>query len=314
MCFPAAARAEECQPAPGSIDSVSDLAPQLVPTLGIDTRDWVFGDPAGRPIVLVHGFRGDHHGLQGIAEALATAVPGLAIHVPDLPGFGQTPAIPGRAHELSTFGEWLLAFTRVVAPDGGMILGHSFGSLVVSSGLSQGVRSDRTILINPISAPALEGPQAFLTQLAILYYRAAAALPERAAKSLLGSKLIVRGMSEVMAKTGDRELRSWIHDQHHRYFSEFADSRSLLDAFKASVSHTVAEFADAYAMPTLLVVGERDDITPLPKQLDLQRLLSDAELMILPGTGHLVHYEAVDDSVARIARFVAPALAGESRA
>ena len=37
-------------------------------------------------------------------------------------------------------------------------------------------------------------------------------------------------------------------------------------------------------------------------------MLADAELLILPGTGHLVHYEAVDDAVARIAQFVAPAL------
>lgn len=298
--------ADECQGAGGSIVSVPEHPPTLVPKLGIDTRDWVYGDPAGTPIVLVHGFRGDHHGLQGIAQALAAVEPTLAIHVPDLPGFGQTPAIPGRAHELALFGEWLVAFTEAVAPDGGMILGHSFGSLVVSSALSQGARSARTILINPISAPALEGPQAFLTQLAILYYRAADALPERAAKSLLGNKLIVRGMSEVMAKTRDRELRAWIHDQHHQYFSEFADSRSLLDAFKASVSHTVAEHAAAYDMPTLLITGERDDITPLAKQLDLQRLLDDAELLILPGTGHLVHYEAVADTVARISQFVRP--------
>lgn len=277
-----------------------------MPTLGTDTRDWVFGDPAGQPAVLVHGFRGDHHGLQGIAEALAEALPTLAIHVPDLPGFGLTPAIPGREHDLDLFGEWLVAFTEQVAPGGGMILGHSFGSLVVSSGLAQGARSTRTVLINPISAPALEGPQALLTQLAIAYYRVAAALPERGARAVLGNPLIVRVMSEVMAKTRDRELRGWIHDQHDRYFSVFADSVSLLAAFRASVSHTVAEFAAAYDMPTLLIAGERDDITPLAKQLDLTRLLPDAELLILPGTGHLVHYEAVGDTVARIASFVDP--------
>ena len=293
---------------PGSIVSVPDHVPTLIPTLGIDTRDWVYGDPAGRPIVLVHGFRGDHHGLEGIAEALAAAQPSLAIHVPDLPGFGSTPAISGRAHDLETFGQWLVAFTENVAPDGALILGHSFGSLVVSSALHQGARATRAILINPISAPALEGPEAFLTRLAILYYRTANALPERAARSLLGNPLIVRGMSEVMAKTHDRELRAWIHDQHRRYFSRFADSRSLLDAFRASVSHTVAEFAADYDMPTLVIAGDRDDITPLARQLDLTRLLGEPELMILPGVGHLVHYEAVADTVSRIGEFLAPAL------
>ena len=290
--------------------------PHLIPTLGVDTRDWIFGDPAGQPVILVHGFRGDHHGLQGIAEGLAALAQQFAFHVPDLPGFGETPALPGRTHDLATFGDWLVAFSQEVAPAGAIILGHSFGSLVVSSALARGADSARTILINPISSPALEGPQAALTQLAIAYYRAASALPERAAKSLLGNKLIVRGMSEVMAKTRDRELRAWIHNQHDMYFSSFSDSRTLLEAFRASVSHTVSEHAEAYAMPTLIIAGEKDDITPLSKQLDLQRMIPGAELLILPGTGHLVHYEAVADTVARIAQFLqaAPATAPETTA
>ena len=278
--------------------------PELVSALGADTHDWVYGDPNGKPVVLVHGFRGDHHGLEGIAEALVAEMPELAVHVPDLPGFGESPAIPDRTHDIELYGEWLRAFADAVAPEGGPILGHSFGSLVVSSALAQGARSTRTILINPISAPALEGPQAALTQLAILYYRAADALPERGARALLGNPLVVRVMSEVMAKTRDRELRAWIHDQHDRYFSRFSDSSTLLDAFRASVSHTVPEFAGAYRMPTLLIAGERDDITPLAKQLDLQRLIPDAKLRIIPGTGHLVHYEAVGDAVAEITGFL----------
>ncbi|MGO3146841.1 MAG: alpha/beta fold hydrolase [Leucobacter sp.] len=289
---------------------------QLIPALGADTHTWVYGDPAGVPMALIHGFRGDHHGLEGVAKALAMKLPELAIYVPDLPGFGDSPVIPRRTHDIELYGEWLREFTRAVAPGGGIILGHSFGSLVVSSALSQGAVSHRTILINPISAPALNGPQGVLTQAAVLYYRAADALPERAARSLLGNPIIVRGMSEVMAKTGDRELRGWIHGQHNEYFSRFADSKTLLDAFRASVSHTVAEFADAFTMPTLLIAGEKDDITPLPKQLDLQRMLSQAQLQIFPGTGHLVHYEAVPETVAAIATFLhgTDAHAGEPRA
>lgn len=275
-----------------------------VPTLGIETRTWQYGAPEGPTLILVHGFRGDHHGLQGIAESLAVTAPELRVLVPDLPGFGQTPAIPGREHDIALFGEWLRAFAPAAAPAGSAILGHSFGSLVVGSALAGGLAPERTILINPISAPALEGPQAVLTQLAIGYYRAADLLPERAARGLLGNPVIVRVMSEVMAKTRDPELRSWIHGQHASYFSSFSDPSTLLQAFRASVSHTVTEFAPAFTMPTLLIAGDRDDITPLTKQLELQRRIPGAGLRIIPGTGHLVHYEAVDDAVAEIASFL----------
>lgn len=284
---------------------VTDAPPDLlIPTLGVDTRAWHYGDPDAAPLILVHGFRGDHHGLDEIARELVARVPEIRTIVPDLPGFGATPAIPGREHDLALYGEWLRAFAADAAPGGHAILGHSFGSLVVAGALAGGLPSRRIILINPISSPALEGPQGLLTQLAIAYYRAAAALPERPARALLGHPLIVRAMSEVMAKTGDRELRSWIHGQHSTYFSRFADTATLLQAFRASVSHTVAEYAARFDRPTLLIAGDRDDITPLSEQLALRNRIPGSRLAIVPGVGHLVHYEAVDHSVAEIVAFL----------
>lgn len=286
-------------------------APLLIPTLGIKTHAWQYGnDPAAEgetavaTLILVHGFRGDHHGLDAIARSIAEALPGVRTVVPDLPGFGETPAIPNREHNIELYGEWLRAFATEVAPEGFAILGHSFGSLVVTAAIAGGLDASRIVLINPISAPALEGPQAALTKLAIGYYRAADLLPERAARRLLGNPLIVRVMSEVMAKTGDPELREWIHGQHASYFSTFSDPSTLLQAFRASVSHTVIERASAFTRPTLLIAGERDDITQLPKQLELKHRIPGSQLRIIPGTGHLVHYEAVSDAVAFISAFL----------
>lgn len=278
--------------------------PISVPTLGVDTHAWQYGDASGAALILVHGFRGDHHGLDGIAREIARVLPSVRTIVADLPGFGETPAIPGREHNLELYGEWLRAFATAVAPDGHAILGHSFGSLVVSASIAGGLDARRIVLINPISAPALEGPQALLTQMAIGYYRAAELLPARAAQQLLGNPAIVRGMSEVMAKTRDPELRRWIHGQHARYFSTFSDPSTLLQAFRASVSHTVIEHASHFAQPTLLIAGEQDDITELPKQLELRHRIPGARLRIIPGTGHLVHYEAVSDAVGYIVEFL----------
>ncbi len=275
-----------------------------VETLGMRTRAWQFGDAEGAPLVLVHGFRGDHHGLEGVARAVAERLPGVRAIVPDLPGFGATPPVPGREHDLDLYGEWLRALVAGLAPGGHAILGHSFGSLVVANAIAGGLAPGRAILVNPISSPALEGPQGALTKLAIGYYRAADLLPERPARALLGHPAIVRTMSEVMAKTSDRELRRWIHGQHRDYFSEFSDTATLLQAFRASVSHTVTEYAPAFDMPALIIAGERDDIAPLPAQLALHRRIPGSRFRVLPGVGHLVHYETVEDAAEEIAGFL----------
>lgn len=281
-----------------------------VETLGIRTRAWQYGDSGGVPLVLVHGFRGDHHGLEGIARAVTEALPGVRAIVPDLPGFGATPPLPGREHDLDRYGEWLRAFVAGVTGRDGIvaqgyaILGHSFGSLVVANAISAGLEPRLTVLVNPISAPALEGPQAVLTKLAIGYYRAAGALPEGLGRALLGHPVIVRTMSSVMAKTRDPQLRRWIHGQHRDYFSDFSDTATLLQAFRASVSHTVMEYAPALEMPTLIVAGERDDIAPLPAQLALHRRVPGSRFRALPGVGHLVHYETVTEAAEEIAAFL----------
>ena len=275
-----------------------------IPTLGIDTKAWQYGDPDGSAMILVHGFRGDHHGLEGLARAIARRVPGIRTIVPDLPGFGATPAIPGRVHDLNLYGEWLRQFVGRASCGHYAILGHSFGSLVVANSIAGGLAPSNVTLVNPISAPALEGPQGLMTLLATWYYRAADALSERPARALLGHPVIVRVMSEFMAKTRDRELRAWIHGQHDAHFSKFSDTGTLLQAFRASVSHTVPEYAAAITQPTLLIAGDRDDITPLSEQLLLRNRLLDARLRIVPGVGHLVHYEAVDHAAAEIRAFL----------
>ncbi|WP_449283506.1 alpha/beta fold hydrolase [Leucobacter sp.] len=292
---------------PAAVPPPASPSAIAVPTLGTETRAWQYGDPDGSALILVHGFRGDHHGLEGLARGLAETLPGTRMIVPDLPGFGATPAIPGREHDIELYGEWLRAFAAEAAPGGFAVLGHSFGSLVVGAAIAGGLEPSRLILVNPISSPALQGPQALMSRLAIGYYRAAELLPERPARGLLGNPAIVRVMSEVMAKTGDPELRSWIHGQHAAYFSTFSDPSTLLQAFRASVSHTVPEFASAFTMPTLLIAGERDDITPLRQQLELHHRVPGSRLRIIPGTGHLVHYEAVPDAVAFIGEFVTAA-------
>lgn len=270
-----------------------------VDVLGGTTAYWEYGPADGITIVVYHGFRGDHHGLEPVVAQL----PGYRVIMPDLPGFGESAPLPGREHDLDAYAEWATRFAERVAP-GAVVLGHSFGSIVASAAVARGLDTPRLILVNPIGAPALEGPRGFFTRLAVFYYAAGAKLPARIGTWLLRTRIIVRIMSMTMAKTKNRALRRWIHEEHDRYFSGFADRDVLSQAFVTSVSHDVREAAPRIAQPTLLIAADQDDITPIEAERALRDLFPDARLVELEGVGHLIHYEKPAEAAAAIRGFL----------
>lgn len=263
----------------------------------ISTKWFAYGDPAHPTLTFVHGFRGDHHGL----ETIAAHLPGYRVLIPDLPGFGETEA--AETAGIDSYAHWLAAFVAAEAP-GRPVVGHSFGSIVTACAAARGLEANGLVLINPIGAPALEGPKKAATLAAVSYYRLAAALPERLGEQLLGAPPIVRAMSLIMTKSRNRAMRGWIHDQHDQYFSNFADRDSLLAAFRASVSHDVSQYAADIDLPTLLIAADRDDITPIRRQHTLRGMFADAQLTVLRGTGHLVHYEQPAEAAGAIRRWL----------
>lgn len=258
--------------------------------------------PETRTILVVHGFRGDHHGLLRVADQL----PEMRIIMPDLPGFGDSAAFTSGRHSVERYGSFITEFMAALGlgPET-VLLGHSFGSIIAAHFVAGHPGTvNPLILINPIAAPALEGPKGVMTRLAVLYYRLSARLPGPLGLALLRSPLIVRVMSEAMAKTRDRDLRRFIHGQHQAYFSAFAGRDSLLESFTASVTSHVAEVAERLTLPVLLIAGEKDEIAVLPDQRRLAALLPEGELKVIPGVGHLIHYEAPGPAATFIRSFL----------
>jgi pimeloyl-ACP methyl ester carboxylesterase len=275
--------------------------------LGATTRYWDYGDEnSSTTIVMVHGFRGDHHGLEPVVAQLD----GVRSISPDLPGFGESEPLVGIAHDIDGYATWLREFVRSLKLTGRVIiLGHSFGSIVVAATLADSLpenalRPDAAVLINPIAAPALKGPRGILTRLAVFYYWLASVLPDKLGFALLRNRVIVRVMSITMAKTTDKKLRRWIHNQHDRYFSAFSDRHVVLEAFRASVSNDVSEYAPRISERTLLIAAEKDDITPVAAQERLVALFPDATLHIIPAVGHLIHYEVPAQAAELLTHFL----------
>jgi pimeloyl-ACP methyl ester carboxylesterase len=270
--------------------------------LGSTTRYWVYG-PADAPltIVIAHGYRGEHHGL----EPVIAQMPGIRWIGPDMPGFGESTPLTEVPHSIDGFAKWLTAFVDVLGLNGTAVtLGHSFGTIISSKAIADGLKTPALILINPISTSGLKGPSKLATILTVAFYRLAGRLPDRVGDLLLKRWIVVQFMSSVLAKSRDRELRRWIHDQHHTYFNNFASRDSVVEAFEASVSSDVSTYSDGITVPTLLVAAELDDITPVQAHRDLVASMTDARLELLMGVGHLIHYEEPELAAAAIHTFL----------
>ena len=294
----------------------------------VTTRYWQYGEGMGSgsfpegcyPVLLVHGFRGDHHGLEIIANYLLKLIPNVSIISPDLPGFGRSgdlsESAPGE-DSIDAYVAWLQDFVERTNPLGLPlhVVGHSFGSILTSAFAAAHPASlARLSLINPISEPALEGRQRVTSRLASLYYRAGAALPEKIGYPLLRSQLITRLSSEVMMRTKDRAMRRFINGQHAAYFGSFGSRRGVLSAYEASIAHTAAEYAAAIRVPVQMLVAEDDDLgTPETARAMYATLTSRnlpapsagprERLDMIPEVGHLIHYETPHLAAELIADF-----------
>lgn len=275
-----------------------DIVSRDLALLGGRTRYWEYGTTQSGPtIVIVHGYRGDHHGLEPVVARLGD------FHVisPDLPGFGDSTPMTEQPHSIAGYVRWLEAFLAELGLSGAILLGHSFGSIVVSHAVAGGLPARAVILVNPIADDPSKVAGIGVTR---FYYAVARRLPAPAARAWLSNWLIIRGMSIKLAKTPDRALRRFIHGQHHAYFSSFGSRESVIEGFDASLSTTVAAVASRISQPVLLIAGELDEVAPVAGQFALLETFPDARLEVIPDVGHLIHYETPGAAADAVREFV----------
>jgi pimeloyl-ACP methyl ester carboxylesterase len=246
-------------------------------------------------LLFVHGFRGDHHGLSASAGALVD----YDVYIPDLPGYGKTEEL--ESHDLESYGNWLRGLVSELGPDL-VVVGHSFGSLVVSKAVSRGLVARAIVLQNPITTRSSEQKD-LANRVARGFYALAIALG-RLGSAFLRSWVVVRVMSVAMATSKSPKLRSWIHGQHHRHFSTYRSDRVAHEGFATASGSSVMDFAASFKLPTLLIAGEKDLIAPLANQLKLQGMIPGSKLEVMAGVGHLTHYESAAQVAVAIDEFL----------
>ncbi|KQU68050.1 alpha/beta fold hydrolase [Phycicoccus sp. Root101] len=240
-------------------------------------------------VVLAHGWTLTHASWLPVVERLTAR--GLRVVTWDQRGHGRSGALTGPT-SVRVLGDDLAAVLAVVAPDGPLVLGgHSMGGMTVMAyaGLHPAAFTTRvrgTVLVSTM-AETFDRPVSIRQRRAMGLI---ARLPRiRAGRfvTLDGQRRLLFGPAaedEHVALTRDQVAATTLPTMGRFY-------RALQEHDEA---HALAHFD---GIPTVVLVGERDRLTPPRQSERIAELVPHAELHVLPGLGHMLAYEAIDEVV-----------------
>jgi pimeloyl-ACP methyl ester carboxylesterase len=239
---------------------------------GIRTAHTTIGD--GKPVLMLHGWGANSGLIWPLAEKLAPL--GYRCYVPDMPGFGQTPAPPA-AWSVHDYVKWTIAYLDDNQLDEIYLFGHSFGGRL---GLVLGAEySDRLIKMVLADSAGVSSPPSSAGQLRLRLYRAA-----------------LNTLQAIGLKPQAEHLRTWYNN---RYGS--ADYKAVTgvmrETFVKVVNEDLLPYAARVKLSTLLFWGSADTDTPLWQGQLLEKTIPDAGLVVWEGAGHYSYLERLADTV-----------------
>jgi pimeloyl-ACP methyl ester carboxylesterase len=218
------------------------------------------------PIVLVHGLTSSRT-LKPLIRALGASHP---VYAPDMPGFGMS-AQPGHPLDIPGLADALRRWQldNDLAP--ASVVGVAFGCQVaVDLAVAYPAAIDRLVLVGPMFDPEA---------------RTAGRLALRWARNA--------------PRSSPRLAPTVVHDFIDA--GPWRTARTLREALEDPIEEKLAEIE----APTLVVRPERDHLVPEAWTERVAELIPDAELVVVPKTGHSIGPKAA----ARLTALLAPFLA-----
>ena len=264
--------------ASGALEVGDEPEPQVVDVGGrtISYLTLAPEEPAGDPVVLVHGYGGDKNSWLFVQQPLAETATAIAL---DLPGHGASSKDVGDG-SLAMFAETVRGFLDALGIERAHLVGHSLGGAVVAAVARSAPEKVASLTL---LAPAGFGPDADAE-----YLRGfAAATSRRELKPLVGR--LFADQSQVTRQLVDDLLRYKRIDGVDKALS--AVLGTLLDADGHQAIDTRSLLAGVN-VPVTVVWGSADRILPVPDGVELERV----------EAGHMLHMEAAGDVVRLIQR------------
>jgi pimeloyl-ACP methyl ester carboxylesterase len=234
----------------------------------------------------------------------------------DQRGHGRSGKAPPETYTLTQLGKDLETVLQVIAPRGPIVLvGHSMGGMTVLSHARQfprhyGSRIAGAALISSAAEGVAESPLGEILNNPALeaVLRAARSAPKlvqrgrTAARSLIGPILRAASFSDM------RVSRSVVAFSEKMMLS--TPIPTMVEFLHALQVHDeTAALSTLAKIPTLIVCGEHDLVTPAEYSRKMAEVLPESELVIVAKAGHLVLLErpaSVNDGLVRLVKHATP--------
>jgi pimeloyl-ACP methyl ester carboxylesterase len=242
-------------------------------------------DPSQPAIVFLHGAAFDHSVWQWQSRYLAHH--GFTVLAVDLPAHGRSPG-PMRT-SIGGFADWVAALLDAAGLPSAALVGHSMGSLIaLETALRVAHRVTKLALVGAavpmpvgkafLAAAADDAPEAFDMEVAWGHARGAAiATSPVPGASLLGASRALNGRARAGVLHADLQA-----------CNTYAPAAGSIEAL---------------AMPTLVVAGARDQMTPWRAGEQLAKQIPGARFERLDA-GHSMPAEAPRETLAALRRFL----------
>ena len=257
----------------------------------------------GPVVLLIHGTGASTHSFRKLAPLLA---PYYTLVAPDLPGHGFTDApssSPG--YSLPGVANGLGALLQVLNLKPALAVGHSAGAAVaLRMMLDSSITPAAVVSLNGALLPFPGLTHDFFGPAARLL--ASSSLTAKAFSLLAGSRPSVERM---LRSTGSR-----IDSEGVRLYALLAGNPGHVQAALALMANwdlrPLARDLSRLSSRLILVTGSQDGMVPPAELYRVRALVREAELVSLPGLGHLAHEERPDEVAALLHRTMPHEAAG----
>jgi pimeloyl-ACP methyl ester carboxylesterase len=252
---------------------------------GVETFVATGGKPFDKslpPVVLLHGAGFDHS--TWALHSRWFAHHGHSVLAPDLPGHGRSSrkALP----TIADMADWTAALLDAAGAPKARLVGHSMGSLIA---LETAARHP-----DKVSALSLIGTAATMTVGPDLLKAA------EANDAVAIDMVSIWGLGFRAELGGSLAPGLWMHQGAQRVLERTAPG-VLHNDFNACNAYQNALAAAAQVkVPTTVILGERDMMTPAKAGKALAAAIPNARTVVLPGAGHMMMVEQPDELLAAL--------------